>query len=198
MASDGTQPVNQTNGLGIAGLVVSILGILSCGIISPLGLLLSLIALLKPPRGLAIAGTVVGFLGTGFLVLVGWGMVMGVTIGVKTVKTRELALEARDVIEEYYTENAAYPDGIEGNKLIAGMVDAWDNDLRYDADDDSYLIRSASHDGDMDTDDDILVNSSDVSFDLGKLDIDVDDPDLGIEFGDDDTGGIQDGGDGDN
>ena len=198
MASDGTQPVNQTNGLGIAGLVVSILGILSCGIISPLGLLLSLIALLKPPRGLAIAGTVVGFLGTGFLVLVGWGMVMGVTIGVKTVKTRELALEARDVIEEYYTENAAYPDGIEGNKLIAGMVDAWDNDLRYDADDDSYLIRSASHDGDMDTDDDILVNSSDVSFDLGKLDIDVDDPDLGIEFGDSDTGEIQDGGDGDN
>jgi len=145
-----------------------------------------------------IAGTIVGFLGTGFLVLFAWLMWMGVTIGVKTVKTRELALEARDVIEEYYTENAAYPDGIEGNKLIAGMVDAWDNDLRYDADDDSYLIRSASHDGDMDTDDDILVNSSDVSFDLGKLDIDVDDPDLGIEFGDGDAGGIQDGGDGDN
>jgi|TARA_B100000809_G_scaffold201992_1_gene202677 hypothetical protein len=198
MASDGTQPVNQTNGLGIAGLVVSILGILTCGLISPLGLLLSLIALLKPPRGLAIAGTIVGFLGTGFLVVFAWLIWMWVTIGVNTVKTRELALEARDVIEEYYTENAAYPDGIEGNKLIAGMVDAWDNDLRYDADDDSYLIRSASHDGDMDTDDDILVNSRDVSFDLGKLDIDVDDPDLGIEFGDGDTGGIQDGGDGDN
>lgn len=191
MASDGTQPVNQTNGLGIAGLVVSILGILTCGLISPLGLLLSLIAMLKRPRGLAIAGTVVGLVGTGILFLVGGSIVAGFMFAGKAIETAAKIEQAKQIIAAYHTENGSYPDGIEGNKLIDGINDDWGNALRYDGDEQSYTIRSASFDGKMDTPDDIQMGPSDFNFDVN-----ADDPDLGIQFGDGDGAEVQDGGDG--
>ena len=54
-----------TNGLGIAGFVCALVGIFT-GIFLIPGLILSLIALRKPPRGLAIAGTVVSVVGIAF------------------------------------------------------------------------------------------------------------------------------------
>jgi hypothetical protein len=54
----------ETNGLGTAGFVVSLVGVLTCGFLSPVGFLFSLIALFKPPRGMAIAGAVLGGLGS--------------------------------------------------------------------------------------------------------------------------------------
>jgi len=57
------------NGLGIAGFVISLVAIpCTCGFLSPVALLLSLIALQSRPRGLAIAGTILSGLGTTFLV----------------------------------------------------------------------------------------------------------------------------------
>lgn len=60
----------QSNGLGVAGFVISLLGFLSCGVISPLGLILSLAGLSKEPRGLAIAGTIIGGIGSLWLFVV--------------------------------------------------------------------------------------------------------------------------------
>ena len=54
----------QTNGLGIAGFVVSLVGLISCGVLSPIGLLLSIIAMFRAPRGFAIAGLVIGLAGS--------------------------------------------------------------------------------------------------------------------------------------
>src|SRR3954447_25698103 len=51
-----------TNGLGLAGSITSLVGIVTCGVLSPVGLLLSLIGLLKSPRGFAVAGTVLGLI----------------------------------------------------------------------------------------------------------------------------------------
>ena len=53
-----------TNGLGIAGFVCSLVGLCSGGVLSPVGLILSLIALGKRPRGFAIWGVVLGALGS--------------------------------------------------------------------------------------------------------------------------------------
>lgn len=53
-----------TNGLGIAGFVCSLVGLCSGGVLSPVGLVLSLIALGKRPRGFAIWGVVLGALGS--------------------------------------------------------------------------------------------------------------------------------------
>lgn len=80
------QPANVThvihhdrdNGVGLAGFVVSIIGLLSCGSLSIIGLLISLCGLVKQPRGMAIAGTIIGALGSAFFAL--WGMAIVTTL----------------------------------------------------------------------------------------------------------------------
>src|SRR5437773_6109506 len=66
-----------TNGLGVAGFVTSLIGVVTCGFLSPIGLLFSLVGLTRRPRGLAIAGTVLGALGSLWLFVAGFAMVMG-------------------------------------------------------------------------------------------------------------------------
>ena len=59
-------PPASANGLGTAGLIVSVIALFTCGIASPIGVLLSVPALFIAPRRFAIAGTVLGLFGTGF------------------------------------------------------------------------------------------------------------------------------------
>ncbi len=59
-APNGQAPPSETNGLAIAGFVISLVG---CGPLGLIGLILSLVALKSPNksnRGLAIAGAVIG------------------------------------------------------------------------------------------------------------------------------------------
>ncbi|MDE6359650.1 MAG: hypothetical protein K2L39_00275 [Muribaculaceae bacterium] len=68
------QPVKK-NGLGTAGFVLSILALVFCWapvldfILWVLGAIFSVIGLFKAPRGLAVAGTVISFLGIIVLLL---------------------------------------------------------------------------------------------------------------------------------
>ena len=64
MANGGQRRDGESNGLGIAGFVVSLVGLLSCGLLSPIGLIMSLVALGREPKGLAIAGVVLGAVGS--------------------------------------------------------------------------------------------------------------------------------------
>lgn len=59
----------RSNGLGIAAFIVSLVAIFTGGILSPIALLLALIALFRRPRGFAFAGFILGGLGTLFLVV---------------------------------------------------------------------------------------------------------------------------------
>jgi hypothetical protein len=63
----------STNGLGIAGFVVSLVGMLGAcvgaAVLSPVGLILSAIALRRVPRGLAIAGLMLGIIGSVLLMI---------------------------------------------------------------------------------------------------------------------------------
>lgn len=67
------------NGLGIAGFICSLLGLCSLGLLSPVGLVLSLIAVGRPPRGWAIAGIILGALGSCGLVI---GVILAVVVPV--------------------------------------------------------------------------------------------------------------------
>lgn len=59
------QPVRtESNPLGVAGFVISIVGLCVGGLLSPVGLVLSLVALGKQPRGFAVAGVVIGAIGS--------------------------------------------------------------------------------------------------------------------------------------
>lgn len=62
----------STNEMGLAGFVTSLVGILTAGLLSPLGFLFSIIGLTKEPRGLASAGVMLGFVGTLFFAVITW------------------------------------------------------------------------------------------------------------------------------
>ena len=58
------------NGLGLASFIVSIIGLVSAGILSPVGAVMGLIAIRREPRGFAIAGLVIGLVGSIWICLV--------------------------------------------------------------------------------------------------------------------------------
>jgi hypothetical protein len=65
------------NKLGIWGFVISVLSLFfSCGLFSPIGLLVSILACSKSPRGVAIAGSVIGGIGSIWLFTAGLSLIL--------------------------------------------------------------------------------------------------------------------------
>jgi hypothetical protein len=152
----------RVNGLGILGCLFSLLGVVTFGLFSPVGLVLSMLAMGKRPRFAATIGTVLGGLGTAFLVMIGWAVLAGVqTVNhqIKADQTADSFASAVAAVEEYQVRNQGrLPEGIEGNKLLITrkLNDAWGGELRYDVmPPRGYLIRSAGPDRQFDTADDL-------------------------------------------
>jgi hypothetical protein len=81
----------DSNGLGLAGLIFSCIGWVTCGLLCIPGALLSFLGMFsKGPKGTAIAGLIVGFPGVIFFVLVGGTMLAGM-IGFGAVATTAVA-----------------------------------------------------------------------------------------------------------
>lgn len=147
-----------TNGLGLAGFIVSLVGWLSCGLLSPVGLILSFCGLFKQPKGFAIAGTIIGALGSIFLVVMGIGIVLGILgIGAatKVLETFNTAQQASGVIVASQQTSGALPTEEAGNVMVRQFTDAWQMPLRYKPENQSYKIYSAGRDKEYDTSDDI-------------------------------------------
>jgi hypothetical protein len=143
------------NGMGVAGFIVSLVGLILCaGIICPLGLVFSLIGLGREPRGLAIAGTILGGLGT--LVFLGLVAVfLGVGEMKETMVTGVRFAMVQVEIEQYHKEHGEFPDADDGNEMIADELDGWDRPIRYSRTGTGYQLQSAGPDGEFDTADDI-------------------------------------------
>jgi hypothetical protein len=115
------------NGAGVGGLVLSVLGVASWGVLSPLGLLVSLIGLRKQPKTLAIAGTALGAAGTLYLVIFGWSQFTGM-LGIgrpqetaeDIVARTETVMKAQSLIEQLYVRDGVLPDNDLGNAAIVG------------------------------------------------------------------------------
>jgi hypothetical protein len=146
-----------TNGLGVAGFVVSLSGLIVCfGLICPIGLLLSLFALLNPPRGFAIAGTIIGFIGSILGVMA--VLVFTTTIGngaffnwlTPSATSMTIYSASVDIENHFMNNNDTLPDEPTGNTIISGYVDEWNNNLEYKPVQGSttdYTISSAGPDG---------------------------------------------------
>ena len=153
-----------TNSMGVAGLLISIFALIfTCGLLSPVGLLFSMLGLRKQPRGEAIAGTVIGGFGTlavasvvGFVVLATVSAANAGRQAHQQQVTQAAIQAAEQQIEAFRMTHGELPGGIEGNKLVLGYTDAWGTSLRYDGDPATYRIRSAGRDQEFDTGDDIL------------------------------------------
>lgn len=160
----------SSNTLGIVGFVLAF-----C--VSPLGLLISLVALAKPPRGFAIAGTVIGLLGTIAWVLVGMAMFVG---GGAMFKGFGLGMDYSVVesqLKSYATShNGEFPtDLATAGVPEGGRKDPWDREYKFERAEDgkSWTLTSASFDGQFGTPDDVVFRNGmtqrDVSDAIGKM-----------------------------
>jgi hypothetical protein len=159
-----------TNGLGLAGFIVSLVGLVPCGLGCPAGLVVSLLALRKEPRGFAIAGAVIGAIGSLLAVVLGvcayvayvnlrgtGGMRPPLPEETPPVRTLLAMNEAEQAIQLEQVETGRLPSESKGNELIAELRDGWDRRLRYEPRDDEFTIRSAGPDGVLGNADDVTV-----------------------------------------
>jgi hypothetical protein len=160
-------PEKQSNGIGTAGFIVSLVAVPTCGVLSPVALVLSLLGLKKRPNGLAIAGTVIGAVGTVWLALVGVGMVMAF-LGLKKVAketggdvpTTVAMGGAMAAIISHVSQDGKLPESAAGNALIAEFKDSAGRALRYEPSGQNFVIRGAGKDGVFDTPDDVTMQST--------------------------------------
>lgn len=138
-------PDARSNALGLAGFITSLVGIVfTGGVLCPVGLILSLIALSRWPRGFAVAGVVLGALGScgGCLVLslftlVGGAALVGalavvVTGGTQGLETLDHMMQVDVAIEAYEREHGALPEELGTLGLPESILkDGWGHPLEY-------------------------------------------------------------------
>ena len=145
-----TRPAGpESNGLGLAGFITSLAGLLvTGGLLCPIGLILSLIALSRRPRGFAIAGTVLGLVGSCgsclialFVVpLIAGGLLFAAFAlvasgGVPAINTLDHMMQVDQAITQYAEEHHALPESLSDLSLPADLLDdGWGTPLRYSVD----------------------------------------------------------------
>jgi hypothetical protein len=141
--------------LGIAGFVVSLVAFLTCGLISPIALMLSLFALFKRPRGFAIAGSMLALLGTAMLSLAVFLPLAAARESRRQhehdraeAQTREHIATAVALVEQSRAQNGGLPRDSIGQQMILGVMDGYGGELHYRRIDDArFEVRSAGRDG---------------------------------------------------
>lgn len=158
----------QSNGLGVAGFVLSLVGFLSCGLLCIPGALMSAIAMRRQPRGLAIAGLIIGLVGSLFslvilalIALIGFGAVLGAVglAGLVPEFQAQIELAAlTEQVDEHIDSTGSLPPTLSTmNSQPLFTIDPWGTNYRYvpSTVDLSFTITSAGPDGTFDTADDI-------------------------------------------
>lgn len=164
---------NQTNSMGLAGFIVSLVGIITCAPLCIIGAILSLIGLGKEPRGFAIAGLIIGLIGSllsvlllVFIALLGVGAVASMA-GVLSLLPPEFQAEFElglisIEVEAYNFDNNTLPQDLQSLNLSDMLKeDPWGNPYSYERHSSgaSYVISSAGEDGQLGTSDDIKYDS---------------------------------------
>jgi len=178
--SEGAPPLDQpvppptgANGWGIAGFVVGLVGLCGCGgLLSPIGLLLSVFGLFRAPRGWAVAGAIVSALGCCCLLPVGVPVVLVMTGAISVsalviwvgttfqlappAKTALHATVISTMIAAHYGASQTVPQELDELDLEAPvLVDGWGKPFDYKVTDrGGFILRSAGGDGTLDTGDD--------------------------------------------
>ncbi len=175
-------PVRESNGLGVAGFFIALIGlVIPTGIVALLGLLISLVALGKAPRGFAGMGVVVGLFGTVVWMALTGAFILGaaaigmvaliVGAGLFILTQPELIEVTSDMINtslvlvEYQEDQGKLPANLAVLGLgISTSTDPWGNAYRYSLveDEPGFDLISNGGDGIPETDDDISLSRIDV------------------------------------
>ena len=165
------RPRRKFNWWGFWGLLMSLGSFLTAGFASPLALLVSLNGMRKKkgPRKAAAAGTIFSLLG----ILMAGSIVsfavheehahrqkryerkMRAAIAAQVEETQVAIAIAEREMDEFVEDTGYLPSGIDGNMLMLKHIDAWGNEIRYDAESNPALLRSAGPDMAYNTDDDV-------------------------------------------
>ena len=184
-------PAQPTNGLAIAGFVCSLVGLFATGgLLCPIGLILSLIALGKPfGRGWAIAGIVIGLIGScGWLAL--WVVVgaailaaIGIAIGALAVSQPEKTeitydmVRIHEAVESNEKDTGFLPASLESLSLASDVLtDPWSRPYRYvlDTNESGFDIISDGKDLKPGTADDVHLSRLDKLWNGTKFDFKID------------------------
>ena len=186
-------PASQTNGLAVAGFICSVAGLLTGGLLCPVGLILSLVALGRPSgRGWAIAGIAIGLLGTclGVVAIFVAGAfiamaiaVIGTGLGVfALVLTQSVQLEiSADMIDIAYAavvyedDNGSLPTDLNALELdTPTLTDPWGNAYRYilTEHEPRFEVTSWGADGQPATNDDIRLSTLGKAWERSLEDVD--------------------------
>ncbi len=145
----------RSNTLGLVGFILSF-----C--LSPIGLILSLIGLGKPPRGFAIAGVVIGLLGT--CVWIGGGMVIyiGYQAVIQAQQVTERVAAVQVALAGAKGPDGKYPADLSSLNLGANSTDPWGHPFTYERSPDGlgYLLSTPGKDGVADNGDDLEVTAA--------------------------------------
>ena len=166
-----TPPKRRFNWWGFNGMCLSFLSLLTLGFLSPIALLLSLMGLRRPGKGMAAVGTMVSLIGIALIVTIGLTAAISHqdhqdriakrkqarVNAVKIQKTQSLLSEAYDDLVEFRGQHEGQlPADIEGNMLVVSQHDPWGQALRYEPEEGFALVRSAGPDQKFLTADDLI------------------------------------------
>ncbi len=156
-------PPPQENGFGIAGFIASIIGVVTCGSLSIFGVILSTIGLKKEPKGLAVAGLILGLIGLvelvgfGFLAYAGYQTAQSVGSTFNQFANKALLQQKAMEVASKWEEDETLPSQADGDEIMSSTTDLWGNVIEYETDGSTFSIRSPGQDGIAYNADDIVV-----------------------------------------
>lgn len=161
------RPRPRSNGLGVAGFVTSLVGLLTCGVLSPFGLMLSVPALVRGPRGFAMAGTVLGLIGTLWIAGIAAVTAVGAKAAVEGVERVQLVMTATqeqshlaEKIDAFIAQNGRPPSSLTALPGVdeLALADPWGAPYRYEPglEGAEFTLRSDGPDGIGGTSDDVI------------------------------------------
>lgn len=155
------------NPLGQWSFALSAGGLLTLGVLCPIGLGLGIAALPNRPRGFAVAGIAVGVGGTVLAAFWGAGIAMRLVDRLNASRSCPTLFEAIRIIEQQRPKLGRRPTTEEGQAAISRLRDAWGKSFLYYTVDgatygtgDCFKLGSAGPDGVFHTSDDMWVTGS--------------------------------------
>jgi hypothetical protein len=159
----------SSNTLGLVGFVVSLCGLATAALpVAIAGGALSSLALFRRGRFLALTGLVMALANPAVIdSFEGYKLshtnrraerMARVELQRQLQVVNTVLAQAESQVVAYYESNAnTWPDGIEGNMLVASTKDPWGHSLRFDEMNDRLLLRSLGPDGKAETGDDVVL-----------------------------------------
>jgi hypothetical protein len=165
-------PPGPSNPAGFWGFVLSLLGLVACGLPSPIGLVVSAIGLRRQPKLLAVVGVVLGLLGT-----LGWGITAilvaqgaskaATMLGDALPASMEMnsdAVAIRDACAKFKAERGVMPGSLDSIDVDEdARIDRWGTRYRFElTSGDGFILISDGPDRLTDTSDDMRTRSSEL------------------------------------